>query len=75
MGYEGLPFKDIDKSQIPTDREYRNAWELAVSSITISEIKKLEIDKRKEKTRLIAERDAERDAELDEQVEINLGIK
>ena len=44
LGLEGRPFKDMNKSQIPSDRKYRKAWKLNNGNIGIDSIMKLEID-------------------------------
>ena len=44
LGFEGRPYKDIDKSLIPADRKYRNAWKLDKDKIAIDAIKQAEID-------------------------------
>jgi hypothetical protein len=31
---EGLPYKIVDASEIPTDRTFRNAWEIDESELT-----------------------------------------
>lgn len=31
---EGVPYKIVDASEIPTDRTFRNAWEINESALT-----------------------------------------
>lgn len=52
-GIDGLPYDDIDSSDLPQSREYRNAWEGEKGKpITINTIKKSEIDTEKTKPSL-----------------------
>lgn len=44
LGFEGRPYKDVDKSLIPTDRKYRNAWKFEKDKIIIDAVKQTEID-------------------------------
>ena len=46
---EGDEFEDIDKSEIPSDRTDRNAWELGSDKkIKVNAVKKAELDKAKQ---------------------------
>lgn len=60
---KGRPYKDMDKSDIPSDRKYRNAWKLGKDEIVIDGVKKEAID-----SKLAIKTLQERIIELEEKV-------
>ena len=65
LGFTGLPYEDIDKSELPASREDRDAWELGSNKkIKINATKKAAIKQKKDieaKKQEILERQAKQE--------------
>jgi len=49
QNFKGLDYIDIDASELPNSREYRNAWELKGDKISLNTAKVEEMDLKKSK--------------------------